>query len=179
MNCLDEIRMSRFNGVISRWRSIATIIMSYCAFIYTPWLKEPEINKFLHVLESIGIKITHLGKTDPPKKWVENTVSVLSMIFSGSDTLNYTHFRDSKQQLYFSIHLHLDQSWSCDYISFSSKADKLLIEIIEKTIASIECYAAIIGVSGGGKHQDWQIIYLNPDCPDTIRNKIIKSEQYK
>jgi len=151
--------------------------MSHCAFIYTPHLKESDIHLWLEVLSAIGVTITHLGKSDPPKRWTGDHGSALAAILTGNDLTNYTFLRDNTAHIHFDIQLHRDPRWESDTISFSGGAGSRLTEIANKISESLTCYAAIVGISGGGKNQEWQIVHLSPDCPTSLRNKFTKAEQ--
>ena len=150
--------------------------MKHCAFIYTPHLKEGDIRMCLESLTSIGVTITNLGKNDPPRRWTGDIEAVVTAILSGTDLTNYTFLRDRTARLDFDIQLHRDPRWESDTISFSGVAETRLIEIARKLSESLPCYAAIVGVSGGGKDQDWQILHLSPDCPSELRSKITNAE---
>jgi hypothetical protein len=149
--------------------------MSYCAFIYTPFLGEADVRSWLELLASLNVKITHLGKNDPPRKWMGDLNSALATILSGTDLTNYTFFRCSDGRLDFSIQLHRDPRWESDTISFSGTAEPQLLEIARHHAERLPCHTAIVGISGGGKDQDWKVVYLSPECPRTLRSKITKA----
>jgi hypothetical protein len=151
--------------------------MSHCAFIYTRHLTEEDVRSWLELLPVIDVTITHLGKNDPPKRWTGDKEAVLPLILSGTDLTNYTFLRDSTARLHFGIELHRDPRWESDTISFSGVAAPRLVEIARKLVEGLPCYAAIVGVSGGGKDQDWHIVHLSPDCPPMLRSKIPNAEQ--
>jgi len=151
--------------------------MRYCAFIYTPHLKEADIRIWLDSLKSWGVTITHLGKHDPPKRWTGDRESALKEIIRGRDLTNYTFFRDSTACLEFELELHRDPRWESDTISLSSKSEPQLVEIVRNYSEILPCHAAIVGISGGGKEQIWQIVHLNQECPTRLRDKIIKNAE--
>ena len=151
--------------------------MSHCAFLYTRHLTEEDVRSLLESLSAINVTITHLGKNDPPKRWIGDMESVLTVVLSGTELTNSTFLRDSTARLHIGIELHRDPRWESDTISFSGVAAPRLIEIARKLSEGLPCYAAIVGVSGGGKDQEWHIVHLSPDCPPTIGSRISNAEQ--
>ncbi len=151
--------------------------MSHCAFIYTPSLSAHDIHSLLDFLPSIGLKITHLGKRDPPKRWTGDVASVLAIVLSGTDLTNYTFLRDQNAGVHFSIELHGDPRWDGDTISFSGADAQRLNEIAEKVGQALHCHAAIVGVSGGGKDQNWRIVHISQECPELLRSKFSKAKE--
>lgn len=151
--------------------------MSYCAFICTPFLGEAGVHSWLELLASLNVKITYLGKNDPPKKWKGDRESALATILSGTDLTNYTFFRDNTARLHFDIQLHRDPRWESNTIFFSGADEPQLLEITRNPAEQLPCYAAIVGISGGGADQDWQVVHLGPDCPSALRIKITKEAE--
>lgn len=145
--------------------------MKHCAFIYTPHLKEGDIRLCLELLTSLGVTITNLGKNDPPRRWNGDLEAAVTVILSGTDLTNYSFLSDSKARLEFDIQLHRDPRWESDTIALSGETETRLIEIARKLSDRLPCHAAIVGISGGGKDQEWQILRINPDCPSGLRSK--------
>jgi hypothetical protein len=151
--------------------------MSHCAFIFTRHLTDEDVRLCLELLSAINVKITHLGKNDPPKRWAGDMEEVLAVILNGTDLTNSTFLRDSTARLHIGIDLYRDPRWDSDTLSFSGVATPRLIDIARKLAEGLPCYAAIVGVSGGGKDQDWHIVHLSPDCPPGLRSKIPNAGQ--
>lgn len=150
--------------------------MSHCAYIYTPKLCEDSVRSLVSALRGVGITITHLGKTDPPKRWSGDEDAAVRQILEGTNLTNWTYLRDSRKQLDFSIELHRDAKWEHDTLSLSGP----MVEVMEASgslAKSIEHYLVVVGLLGAGPSQIWQILSLEKGCPERLKQhfKIPKS----
>jgi len=150
--------------------------MSHCAYIYTPKLSEPSVRSLVVGLAHGGVALTHLGKSDPPKKWSGDEESAVHEILSGTDLTNQTFLRDGKSRVGFSIEMHRDPRWEHDTISFSGP-EVHVRQIAESLAHEIEHYVAVIGLMGGGKTQAWEVVSFGQHCPATLRKQFTNAEQ--
>lgn len=151
--------------------------MTYLGYIYTSHLDSEGIRVFIRSLEICGILITHLGKSDPPKKWKGSELEVFEVINRGDDLTNYTFGRDSKKKIDFDIQLHKDPRWSHDTVSFSAPKSDILENILKQVSKDLNAFIGFWGVSGKGKNQDWNIVHISDLCPSDIKKLIVKAEQ--
>jgi hypothetical protein len=141
----------------------------HVAYIYTPKLAESVIPQLVAALAGAGIKITHLGKNDPPRKWRGTDEQVAELIWKGNDLTNWTFGRDSRLKVEFTIELHRDPRWSHDSISLSG-CDLRVIESLATAICkSSNAFMAISGILGMGKEQQWNLLWMSDSCPAELK----------
>jgi hypothetical protein len=143
------------------------------AYIAKPSLK--QVSNFFLEIQGLGISITHLGKSDPPRKFRGGLEEAVSMVFEGTDLTNYTFVRDSAIKLDFDFQIRNDPRWSHSTLS-ASCSDNVVIKNISDSVAkSFDLFATIRGLSGGGKQQNWEVIYIAENCPSELRSKYIST----
>ena len=149
--------------------------MSHCAYIYTPKLSETPVRSLFSGLVAGGVTITHLGKSDPPKRWTGDEDAAVRQIMSGTDLTISTFLRDANSRVDFSIELHRDPRWEHDTVSFSGPENRVR-DITQFLVRRIEHYVAILGLVGGGKTQAWQVVSLSEDCPQKLKQQFTNAE---
>jgi hypothetical protein len=153
--------------------------MNHCAYIYTPPLSEVGIRLFLTGLRAAGVSLTHLGHNDPPRRWSGDDESATSQILGAPDLIGWTFPRDSKIGLGLSVEMHRDPSWGHDTISLSGAPERQIEQVAEAIADSTPHFAAILGVTGGGKEQVWRIIRMSSECPDRLRRQFTNAEPWR
>jgi len=134
-------------------------------YVYAPLISAPEVHSLLQALQDSGYSITHLGKKDPPKKWSGTLEEAEATVLSGSDTTLYSHIRDANRRLDMTIEIHRDIRWKHSTISVSLPEEEPLRSLGACVAGRIRSFAIILGRSGAGKNQAWQVLRLSDDCP--------------
>ena len=144
----------------------------FILYVYVPALAVAEIRAMFQSLADTGHAVTHLGKNDPPKKWSGSREEATAMILAGTDLTLSTFVRDAKHRLDMTVEIHRDPRWQSSTISASMPEEVSLRILGEHLTAHIRSFAAILGRSGAGKDQRWQILHLADDCPSDLKAKI-------
>ena len=146
--------------------------MSFVLYVYVPTLAEAEVHAMLQVLTSCGYSMSHLGKKDPPKKWVGTVEEAAATILYGNDGTLWTFIKDAKQQLDVTVEIHRDSRWKHSTISASLPDEVALRRLGECFVGNMSSFASVIGRSGVGKSPGWKIIHIAHDCPAELRARI-------
>ena len=141
-------------------------------YIYLPKRADDAAVDLIDALIDAGICVSHLGKSDPPKNWKGSKEDIVSMVTSGADSTRWTFGRDKEKGIEFTIELHGDHRWTHDTISISTKDEKETGILVDQLSNRLKPYMGIVGVSGMGKNQDWDIRYISEDCPTDLVSKI-------
>jgi hypothetical protein len=149
--------------------------MSHCAYIYTPKFSETSVRSLISGLGEGGVTITHLGKSDPPKRWSGGEDAAVLQVVGGTDLTNWTFLRDANRWLDFSIELHRDPRWEHDTVSFSGPEAQVR-EAAEFLAHRIDHYLVLFGLLGGGKAQAWRVISLGAGCPERLKRQFTNAE---
>ena len=146
--------------------------MSLVQYAYIAKPTAEQVGKFLTELGSRGISISHLGKSDPARKFKGNQDEALSMIFEGTDLTNSTFARDAALKLHLTFEVHHDPRWTSSTVSASCVDPNVLNFIADSAAATFDLFLTIRGVSGAGKEQRWEIIHVTEKCPSDLRARI-------
>ncbi len=147
--------------------------MSHVLYAYIAKPTEAQVGSFLRTLQERGISISHLGKSDPPRKFSGSGEEAVSMVFSGTDLTNYTFGRDAAQKLHFDIQIHHAPRWSHSTVSASSPDTDALAIVADVAATAFDSFITIRGVTGGGKEQAWEVVHITERCPDELRSKFV------
>jgi hypothetical protein len=147
--------------------------MSHVFYAYIAKPTIDQVGSFLRALQERSISITHLGKSDPPRKFGGGVDEAVSMVFNGTDLTNYTFGRDSGRKLQFDFQIHHDPRWTHSTVSASCPDTEVLGLVAESAAAALDLFIAVQGVSGGGKNQPWKIIRVTERCPSELRSKFL------
>jgi len=146
--------------------------MEFVAYVYVPAIRDIESRTILHTLRDAGFSISHLGKNDPPKKWAGSIDDAVALVISGTDITNSTFIRDAKRKLGLTLDIHKDTRWTSSTISMSMPDKESLSALCRALSRKVITYASILGISGAGKDQKWDILYMSEDCPVDLKQKI-------
>ena len=91
----------------ARARSMA---MDHLQYSYIAMPTTAQVSSFLRALASHGVSISHLGKSDPPRKFRGSIDDAVSMMFSGTDL--WTFARDAARKLDFDFQIRDDPPWT-------------------------------------------------------------------
>jgi len=127
----------------------------------------------MEVLQESEFKISHLGKSDPPRKWTGDVHDAAEMIITGSDLTNWTFMRDSGHKFSLHTEIHDDPRWAYSSISASMPDEAILGAFGKRLSSRIRTFAAIMGKSGAGKDQNWKVLHLSADCPSNLSAKFV------
>jgi hypothetical protein len=145
------------------------------AYLYTPSLDRAQLLALLSAFEASGVHITHLGKSDPARQWAGSAGDALALIATGPDLTNSTFGRDRTKKLHFTIDLHKDPRWKHDEISLSAPSETDLRNIIRFLAREMRHYLAILGTSGLGKDQPWEVLFKTDDCPSCLLDNLTRT----
>ena|SRR5688572_4708027 len=148
--------------------------MDSLLYVYVPLITAPEVRSLLQTLQDSGYSITHLGKKDPPKKWSGTPEEAEAIVLSGTDTTLYSFIRDAQRKLDMTIEIQRDVRWKNSTISVSLPSEEPLRSLGVTIAVRILSFAAILGRSGAGKDQAWQILHLSDDCPPELAARFSK-----
>ena len=146
--------------------------MEYVLYIYVPSIDHSKVIVFLSQFEKAGFTLTHLSKRDNPKRWAGDNISAAQMIMGGSDSTNWSFFRDRNHKIDGDIQIHNDPRWTEDTISLSSPDQDSLRSLAKSVAKVLQHYVIFDGTIGKGKNQTWHIISMSADCPSEIKEKI-------
>ena len=140
----------------------------HVAFIYTPSLDSETIEAFFVAMHSKGAMISHLGKSEPPKKWTLSLRDAVTGVANGSNLTNTTFVRSIEKSIGITIDQHRDERWTHDTIAIDGPDEFELRDLACTIGTSTDAYLVMIGTAGGGKNQDWEIISRRTDCPPDL-----------
>ena len=137
--------------------------MDSLLYVYVPVITVAEVRSLFRLLQDLGFSVTHLGKNDPPKKWSGTSEEAEAVVLSGSDMTIWTFIRDAKRRLDVTVQIHRDPSWKHSTISASAPEEEMLRHLGTGLTTRINSFAGILGQSGRGKDQPWNVLYLSDD----------------
>jgi hypothetical protein len=132
-----------------------------------------QVGNFLRELEGRGVCISHLGKSDPPRKFAGNIDDAAIAVVSGNGETVHTFARDAERMLDFDFQLHRDARWTHSTVSASCPDAAVLDFVSEGAAIAFGLFIAVKGVSGEGKEQSWAIVHVTEDCPHDLRSRFI------
>ena len=147
--------------------------MSHVLYAYIAKPTAAQVATFLCALQGHGVSISHLGKSDPPRKFVGSVDEAVSMVFSGTNLTDYTFARDAARRLQFDIQIHHDPRWTHSTVSASCDDTAVIGLVAESAAAAFDLFITVRGVSGVGKRQPWEAVHVTERCPDELRSKFV------
>jgi len=140
--------------------------MSHVLYAYIVKPTTAQVGNFLRALQGRGVSITHLGKSDPPRKFGGSVEDAVTMFFSGTDLTDYTFARDAARRLQFDIQIHHDPRWTHSTLSASCNDTAVLSLVADSAAHAFDLFITVQGISGGGKEQAWEILQVTDKCPE-------------
>jgi hypothetical protein len=147
--------------------------MSHVLYAYIAKPTTAQVGSFLRAMQERGVSISHLGKSDPPRKFGGSVEEAVGMVFSGTDLTDYTFARDAARRLQFDIQIHHDPCWTYSTVSASCADTAVLGLVADSAAAAFDLFITVRGVSGGGKQQPWEVVHVTERCPDELRSKFV------
>jgi hypothetical protein len=147
--------------------------MEHVLYAYIARPTTTQIGCFLRALKSYGVSISHLGKSDPPRKFGGSIEDAINLVFSSTDLTNCTFMRDASLRLNFDIQIHHDPGWTHSTLSASSIETAVLGTVAEIAATSFVLFIAVRGAIGGGKEQPWEVLRVTEACPIELRERFI------
>jgi len=145
--------------------------MSSLLFSYIAKPSVEQVSNFLRALERRGITVTHLGKKDPPGRCDLGIDDKVVKIFSGDEQTNYTFLRSVDQKLDFDIQIHNDPRWKHSTVSAACEDPEKLVWVSDGVAEAFGLFISVLGVTGGGKSQQWKVLRVTVACPPELRGK--------
>jgi hypothetical protein len=145
--------------------------MSHVLYAYIAKPKKEQVDSFLRALGDNRVSLSHLGKRDPPRKFGGTFDEAVSLIFSGTDSTNYTFARDAARRLDLDVQIHEDPRWTHSTVSASCPDTQALRIIADCALAAFDLFIAIQGLLSLGKEQPWEIVHITQTCPDELRTR--------
>jgi hypothetical protein len=130
-----------------------------------------QVSSFLRALGGHGVSISHLGKSDPPRKFRGSIDDAVSMMFSGTDL--WTFARDAARKLDFDFQIRDDPPWTHSTVSASCPDLGVLDPLADSAAGAFDLFITIRGVSGGGKEQLWEVVHVTERCPHELRSRFV------
>jgi hypothetical protein len=130
-----------------------------------------HVSRFLRALADCGVSISHLGKSDPPRKFRGSIDEAVSMVFNGKDLTDWTFARDVAQRLDFDFQVHHDPEWTHSTVSASCPDLGVLDLVADSAAGAFDLFITIRGVSSGGKDQPWEVVQVTEKCPHELRSR--------
>ena len=147
--------------------------MSHVLYAYIAKPTTAQVGSFLRALQGHGVSISHLGKSDPPRKFGGSVDEAVSMVFSGTDLTDSTFARDAAQRLGLDFDIHHDPRWTHSTVSAACPDTAVLGVVAESAAAAFDLLIAIRGVCSGGKEQPWEVVHVTERCPDELRSRFV------
>jgi hypothetical protein len=149
--------------------------MDYLQYSYIARPGTAQVSNFLQALADHGVSISHLGKSDPPCKLrVGGSMDeAVSIVFSDTDTTNWTFARDAARELDFDFQIHHDPEWTHSTVSASCPDLTVLDLVAESAAGAFDLFITIRGVSCGGKEQRWAVVHVTESCPHELRSRFV------
>jgi hypothetical protein len=142
--------------------------MDYVAYNYFPPNKDEYVRGIVKAIYVSEIQLTHLGKSDPPRKWSGNSEEVYALLTRGNDKTNYTFAKDSKSKIEIDFSLGNFPEAVTSVISISGK-NKELVELLCLHFAKhVNSFLCISGQLGLGPGQQWSYLMQSSNCPASI-----------
>ena len=132
-----------------------------------------QVSSFLRALAVHGVSISHLDKSDPPRKFGGSVDEAVSMVFSGAGLINWTFARDVARRLGFEFQIRHDRRWTHSTVSASYPDEVVLGLVADSAAGAFDLFITIRGVSGGGKEQAWKIVHVTERCPHELRSRFV------
>jgi hypothetical protein len=149
--------------------------MSHVLYAYIAKPTTTQVDRFLRALSDHGVFISHLGKSDPPRRFHGCVEEAVALIFRGTDFTNWTFARDAARKLDFDIQIHHAPQWTHSTVSASCPDTAALGSIVASATTAFDVFIAIRGVAGGGKNQPWQVVSSpSENCPDDLRARFVR-----
>jgi hypothetical protein len=145
--------------------------MDYLQYAYIAKPTTGQVSSFLHALADHGVSISHLGKSDPPRKFRGSIDEGVRMVFSGTDLTDYAFARDVERRLDFTFQIHHDPEWTHSTISASCPDFGVLDLVADSAAGAFDLFITIRGVSSGGKEQPWEVVHVTERCPQELRSR--------
>jgi len=142
------------------------------------YFPSPRCNDLQIVADAIifsGIRLSHVGKDDPPKKWNGNNKEFIKILEDSTDSTNYTFIRDIKAKIETTITIHNNPVWESSSISISGTDREYIEKICVKLAEYLNSYICISTEKDEydfSKNHDWKILYKNEKCPASLLKKI-------
>jgi hypothetical protein len=147
--------------------------MHYLQYAYIAKPTTAQVSHFLRALADHGISVSHLGKSDPPRKFRGSVDEAVSMVFSGTDLTNWTFARDAARKLDFDFQIHHDPEWTHSTVSASCPDLGVLDLVADSAAGALDLFITIRGVSSGGKGQPWEVVHVTERCPHELRSRFV------
>jgi hypothetical protein len=147
--------------------------MSHVLYAYIAKPTTAQVGSFLRALQGRGVSISHLGKSDPPRKFGGSVEEAVTLVFSGTDLTDHTFARDAARRLQFDIQIHHDPRWTHSTVSASCADTAVLGLVADSAAAAFDLFITVRGVSGGGKQQPWEVVHITERCPDELRSRFV------
>lgn len=132
-----------------------------------------QVASFLRALAGHGVSVSHLGKSDPPRKFRDGIDQAVSIVFSGTDTTNWTFARDAARKLDFDFQIRHDSGWTHSVVSASCPDLGVLDPLADSAAGAFDLFITIRGVFGGGKEQPWEVVHVTGRCPHELRSRFV------
>jgi hypothetical protein len=145
--------------------------MTHVLYSYIAKPTTSQVRSFLGALAGHGIVISHLGKSDPPRKFCGSIEEATTLVFSGTDFTDYTFGRDAARKLHFDIQVHHDPRWMHSTVSASCPDADELSAVAESAAEGFDLFISVRGISGGGKEQPWEIVHVTESCPHDLHSQ--------
>ena len=141
--------------------------------IYFPTPNRDGSREIVEFLESYS-ELTHLGKSDPPKK-SKYSIEIFMNLYDSITENNKWLFARMRNGFDVSLTFYTDPRWDFSSLSFTAIDDDNVDNFIIKFTSRFEStYLSICGKIDGGKNQNWRILYRSSSCPLSILIKIQK-----
>jgi hypothetical protein len=147
--------------------------MDWLQYSYVARPGPAQVNSFLQALAGHDVSISHLGKSDPPRKFKGSVDEAVSMVFSGTDLTNWTFARDAARKLDFDFQIRHDPEWTHSTVSASCPDLGILDLAAESAAGAFDLFITIRGVSSGGKEQPWEVVHVTESCPNELRSRFV------
>ena len=146
--------------------------MNFVAYNYFKPNSRDHIDGIRQALGSSELELTHLGKSDPPKKWSGSVPEATEIIWKGSDMTNYTFARDTKNQIELDFALGNSTEAIVSSISVNGPDRKLVEDICLNFARQLDSFLCISGELGLGPQQSWSYLMQSKNCPPAILRQV-------
>lgn len=145
--------------------------MSHVLYAYIAKPTTAQMDGFFRALLERGFSLSHLGKSDPPRKFCGSIEDALSLVFFGTDVTDYTFARDAARKLDFDIQINHDPRWTHSTVSASCSDSITLAIVAEIAVGAFDSFITVQGVLGLGKDQVWNVVHVTEECPEDLRSR--------
>src|SRR5262245_22585136 len=132
-----------------------------------------QVSGFLRALANQGFSISHLGKSDPPRKFRGSIDDAVSMVLGGTDLTDCTFARSVARRLEFDFHINRHPQGIHSTLSASCPDKAVLGLVADSAAEGFDLFIAIRGILGGGKEQPWEVVHVTDRCPQELRSKFV------